>query len=462
MIRRPPRSTLSSSSAASDVYKRQVSTQSTGNLSQTAMVLVARAVRIGLMLGLIAALAAGAELRALDADHGGSHDPDDEDAFEDPDEDEAAVANEEAELTAAEQQTEAEVAKVEEDIEPTEDGLDDEDEDGLDMVDVVQAAPTPAPQVQVSSGPAQSGAQQIRGDLQACQLKFVEEEQRMLHFETESGLCEQKVEKADLELVKAERALSEQENLRAKAILEAKAAVEEEKKAVELAQKEKSMREEAVGACASRIQVLEEANQAAVEDKEASALAHKKKMQEKEAEIRLKTEQEKTVLIDKMNGERDEAIKSVQLERDLAIKSTKDAAAAKIKAAQLSIKEGESRNQAEAALALAEKGAEMEAQVAKSEAEKDEAVTAAQDERDAALQNLQDLKHELAAAQANLKTTMEARTMAEMSLAKYKGWAEGQLNQAKDAVAKAHAAAVAARKALAAKPVANPASSVSS
>eukprot|EP00656_Telonema_subtile_P034977 TRINITY_DN3899_c0_g1_i4.p1 TRINITY_DN3899_c0_g1~~TRINITY_DN3899_c0_g1_i4.p1 ORF type:complete len:455 (-),score=112.16 TRINITY_DN3899_c0_g1_i4:584-1948(-) len=34
MIRRPPRSTLSSSSAASDVYKRQVSTQSTGNLRQ--------------------------------------------------------------------------------------------------------------------------------------------------------------------------------------------------------------------------------------------------------------------------------------------------------------------------------------------------------------------------------------------------------------------------------------------
>eukprot|EP00658_Telonema_sp_P-2_P048130 TRINITY_DN36629_c0_g1_i1.p1 TRINITY_DN36629_c0_g1~~TRINITY_DN36629_c0_g1_i1.p1 ORF type:complete len:220 (-),score=50.81 TRINITY_DN36629_c0_g1_i1:265-924(-) len=35
MIRRPPRSTLSSSSAASDVYKRQVSTQSTGNTTIT-------------------------------------------------------------------------------------------------------------------------------------------------------------------------------------------------------------------------------------------------------------------------------------------------------------------------------------------------------------------------------------------------------------------------------------------
>eukprot|EP00656_Telonema_subtile_P000709 TRINITY_DN10342_c0_g1_i1.p1 TRINITY_DN10342_c0_g1~~TRINITY_DN10342_c0_g1_i1.p1 ORF type:complete len:280 (+),score=85.14 TRINITY_DN10342_c0_g1_i1:92-931(+) len=34
MIRRPPRSTLSSSSAASDVYKRQVSTQSTGPPSE--------------------------------------------------------------------------------------------------------------------------------------------------------------------------------------------------------------------------------------------------------------------------------------------------------------------------------------------------------------------------------------------------------------------------------------------
>eukprot|EP00658_Telonema_sp_P-2_P003676 TRINITY_DN11375_c0_g1_i3.p1 TRINITY_DN11375_c0_g1~~TRINITY_DN11375_c0_g1_i3.p1 ORF type:complete len:123 (+),score=35.49 TRINITY_DN11375_c0_g1_i3:133-501(+) len=37
MIRRPPRSTLSSSSAASDVYKRQVSTQSTGTLDGCAM-----------------------------------------------------------------------------------------------------------------------------------------------------------------------------------------------------------------------------------------------------------------------------------------------------------------------------------------------------------------------------------------------------------------------------------------
>eukprot|EP00656_Telonema_subtile_P011409 TRINITY_DN1564_c0_g1_i1.p1 TRINITY_DN1564_c0_g1~~TRINITY_DN1564_c0_g1_i1.p1 ORF type:complete len:353 (-),score=98.16 TRINITY_DN1564_c0_g1_i1:341-1399(-) len=37
MIRRPPRSTLSSSSAASDVYKRQVSTQSTGGLPPATM-----------------------------------------------------------------------------------------------------------------------------------------------------------------------------------------------------------------------------------------------------------------------------------------------------------------------------------------------------------------------------------------------------------------------------------------
>eukprot|EP00656_Telonema_subtile_P024076 TRINITY_DN2588_c0_g1_i4.p1 TRINITY_DN2588_c0_g1~~TRINITY_DN2588_c0_g1_i4.p1 ORF type:complete len:425 (+),score=126.31 TRINITY_DN2588_c0_g1_i4:90-1364(+) len=37
MTRRPPRSTLSSSSAASDVYKRQVSTQSTGKFPRTAM-----------------------------------------------------------------------------------------------------------------------------------------------------------------------------------------------------------------------------------------------------------------------------------------------------------------------------------------------------------------------------------------------------------------------------------------
>eukprot|EP00658_Telonema_sp_P-2_P018224 TRINITY_DN17150_c0_g1_i9.p1 TRINITY_DN17150_c0_g1~~TRINITY_DN17150_c0_g1_i9.p1 ORF type:complete len:199 (-),score=65.37 TRINITY_DN17150_c0_g1_i9:108-704(-) len=42
MIRRPPRSTLSSSSAASDVYKRQVSTQSTGSQQSTTMAGTAR------------------------------------------------------------------------------------------------------------------------------------------------------------------------------------------------------------------------------------------------------------------------------------------------------------------------------------------------------------------------------------------------------------------------------------
>eukprot|EP00658_Telonema_sp_P-2_P028293 TRINITY_DN216_c0_g1_i3.p2 TRINITY_DN216_c0_g1~~TRINITY_DN216_c0_g1_i3.p2 ORF type:complete len:106 (+),score=21.46 TRINITY_DN216_c0_g1_i3:84-401(+) len=43
MIRRPPRSPLSSSSAASDVYKRQVSTQSTGVVGSWKMAISAAA-----------------------------------------------------------------------------------------------------------------------------------------------------------------------------------------------------------------------------------------------------------------------------------------------------------------------------------------------------------------------------------------------------------------------------------
>eukprot|EP00656_Telonema_subtile_P054510 TRINITY_DN8174_c0_g4_i1.p1 TRINITY_DN8174_c0_g4~~TRINITY_DN8174_c0_g4_i1.p1 ORF type:complete len:636 (+),score=131.56 TRINITY_DN8174_c0_g4_i1:97-2004(+) len=54
MIRRPPRSTLSSSSAASDVYKRQVSTQSTGTLHPFAMS------QAGMRLSLLLALFSGA------------------------------------------------------------------------------------------------------------------------------------------------------------------------------------------------------------------------------------------------------------------------------------------------------------------------------------------------------------------------------------------------------------------
>eukprot|EP00658_Telonema_sp_P-2_P079912 TRINITY_DN785_c0_g1_i12.p1 TRINITY_DN785_c0_g1~~TRINITY_DN785_c0_g1_i12.p1 ORF type:complete len:109 (-),score=33.28 TRINITY_DN785_c0_g1_i12:326-652(-) len=47
MIRRPPRSTLSSSSAASDVYKRQVSTQSTGVFGHKSMLVVVRTLTAG-------------------------------------------------------------------------------------------------------------------------------------------------------------------------------------------------------------------------------------------------------------------------------------------------------------------------------------------------------------------------------------------------------------------------------
>src|SRR5674536_404719 len=55
MIRRPPRSTLSSSSAASDVYKRQVF-QRLRNSFMLAIVAFALYVPLGILLGLIAAL----------------------------------------------------------------------------------------------------------------------------------------------------------------------------------------------------------------------------------------------------------------------------------------------------------------------------------------------------------------------------------------------------------------------
>eukprot|EP00656_Telonema_subtile_P009137 TRINITY_DN14282_c0_g1_i1.p1 TRINITY_DN14282_c0_g1~~TRINITY_DN14282_c0_g1_i1.p1 ORF type:complete len:103 (+),score=24.51 TRINITY_DN14282_c0_g1_i1:78-386(+) len=51
MIRRPPRSTLSSSSAASDVYKRQVSTQSTGIVWRATMIIPVRCFTCGKVIG---------------------------------------------------------------------------------------------------------------------------------------------------------------------------------------------------------------------------------------------------------------------------------------------------------------------------------------------------------------------------------------------------------------------------
>merc|ERR1711907_514762 len=115
-------------------------------------------------------------------------------------------------------------------------------------------------------------------ELLSCQQRSAENEKKMLTFQTASAECAQKLEEAELNLVKAERKATEEESLRANAILETSKAVEEEKKAIALAEHEKTLREQADQSCQSRMSVLQEANDNALADKEAKAEAHAKKL----------------------------------------------------------------------------------------------------------------------------------------------------------------------------------------
>merc|ERR1711907_910783 len=186
-------------------------------------------------------------------------------------------------------------------------------------------------------------------ELLSCQQRSAENEKKMLTFQTASAECAQKLEEAELNLVKAERKATQEESLRANAILETSKAVEEEKKAIALAEHEKTLREQADESCQSRMSVLQE--------------AHAKKLEEQESAIRLKAEEEKTALVAKLNQEREDAIQAVMDAREKALQSIKEESDAKIKAAEDNVKAAEQADEASAALSVAQKKAALEAQV---------------------------------------------------------------------------------------------------
>merc|ERR1711907_23092 len=274
-------------------------------------------------------------------------------------------------------------------------------------------------------------------ELLSCQQRSAENEKKMLTFQTASAECAQKLEEAELNLVKAERKATEEESLRANAILETSKAVEEEKKAIALAEHEKTLRGQADQSCQSRMGVLQEANDNALADKEAKAEAHAKKLEEQESAIRLKAEEEKTALVAKLNQEREDAIQAVMDAREKALQSIKEESDAKIKAAEDNVKAAEQADEASAALSVAQKKAALEAQVQNAEAERDDA-----------LKRVSDLKAEIEAAKKSSEAAAEARAAVENDLAEYKAWAEQQLAKARDAAQDATNAAAGASAAL--------------
>lgn len=279
------------------------------------------------------------------------------------------------------------------------------------------------------------------GELLTCQEKGDKMEKEMVAFQTEAASCASKLNVTELASVKAERKATEEEDLRAKAILETQASVAEEKKAVALAEKEKAVRKEAEESCKTRSKQLEDANAAMLAAREATVTVHATEVVQKGEALRLKQAQNMTATIATMNEAKEQAVSQAQDEMNEAISAARDAGKAAVQAMINSLDSEEAKARAQEALAFEATKHEYADKIRQAAVDRDEAVNKAQGERDEVLKELHDLQAEANDAKAGAREAARARTEAERSLAKYKKWAENQLNTAKDSVLQATVAA---------------------
>jgi len=270
-----------------------------------------------------------------------------------------------------------------------------------------------------------------------CKNKADEEESRRLKFEMEAEECSRKLQDVETNIVKAQQKAKEEADLRSKAVAETKHALDEEQKAVKLADQEKQTRENIMSQCEAEIQSLQDANAAAVLTAQSVAKEEESKANTAEEEVKSQADAEHDAIVNQANLDREQQIADLQAERDKEIKLAEDNKNAAIATAEAQALQQETQLKADAALRVQNARAAAEEAIRKAREDRDAAVAAAQAEEGNSVQMLAEMQKQ-AMEKETLATTMEAeRQQAVKDLAKYREWAQAQLASAKDKVMKA-------------------------
>merc|ERR1711998_223605 len=110
-----------------------------------------------------------------------------------------------------------------------------------------------------------------------CTKKADAEESNRLKVQLAAEECSRKLQAAQVKITQATQRAKQDDELRSKAVTETKHALEEEKKAVKLAETQKEARLKVKEQCEAEIKALKEANDAAI--LQAKTLAEKTKSQ---------------------------------------------------------------------------------------------------------------------------------------------------------------------------------------
>jgi len=289
-----------------------------------------------------------------------------------------------------------------------------------------------------AGGAAGSGEAPDPAQLQLleCTKKADAEESNRLKVQLAAEECSRKLQAAQVKITQATQRAKQDDELRSKAVTETKHALEEEKKAVKLAETQKEARLKVKEQCEAEIKALKEANDAAI--LQAKTLAEKTKSQVADAEqaVKSKAEAEEQRIIKKATDDRKAAVADIETQRDQKIKLAGDQKDATIKAARAEAAEKLTKLKEEKMLELQNAKNSAEDAIRKAKLERDAAVKKSEDERDVAQKALLTLEGQVEVAEKEANLAEGSRKKAVEEYDKYRKWAQEELAKAKDKVQK--------------------------
>lgn len=281
-------------------------------------------------------------------------------------------------------------------------------------------------------------------NLLECKKKIDAEEAKQLEMKAKLETCRTRKTKVDARINAAVQKMSKMSDLSLKCTTEKDQAMQEEKKAIALEEKEKNLLLAAKDACDARIVAAGETSQVELDQMQSEYDAKETESNRQAAQMKLDFEQKETAALSDAEKTGEVAIETSLEKKDEAVAAveahTKDAISELSTEMENEADQSTAQTQAEAQA----KENQLKEALTKAQNDKEEAIRQATEEKEGLQTTNTQLGEAVTAAEQEAKQAADARAAAIASLATYKAWAESLLVQTSTAATSAEATAEAA------------------
>jgi len=295
-----------------------------------------------------------------------------------------------------------------------------------------------------SSDPAivdASSASPVFAELLSCRKDLDQEERKQLELQSEAETCQTQLDRVQARIDTAVQAVTRRDSLRTEAAGESQRAVEAEKNALELMEKEKDSKVNAAQGCDEQIQSLNTANAAAIAEAKKNMEEKMQKIRDAEAQMEVKIQVDEANAISDAQHQADANIATSLHHANSAVSEAQSKEADAIHDAEAEAKREEIRVKAQLLEEFEQKKKELEAKLTSTQQERDDAVKQLTDEKDALNADVQTLQSQVNQAEKAEYEAATGRHIAETSLQKFKQFASGMISSTQSAVSSAESVA---------------------